>query len=170
MAKLVREAGDHLATGFLGTPLVLPALTATGHLDVAYDVLLQRTNPSWLYQVLAGATTIWERWDALRPDGSVDLDAMGGGSNDSMVSFNHYAYGAVAEWLHTTVAGIAPDADRPATAGCTSHHDQQRALTTPKRQLMPRSVKWAFSGATRGPGSRSRSNFPSAPKACSTCR
>jgi len=63
--------------------------------------------------VVAGATTIWERWDALRPDGTVVLDALGGGSNGSMVSFNHYAYGAVAEWLHTTVAGLRPDPDDP---------------------------------------------------------
>jgi alpha-L-rhamnosidase len=113
LATLVGEAGDHLATGFLGTPILLPALTATGHLDVAYDVLLQPTSPSWLYQVHAGATTIWERWDALRPDGTVVLDSLGGGSGGSMVSFNHYAYGAVAEWLHTTVAGLRPDRADP---------------------------------------------------------
>jgi alpha-L-rhamnosidase len=107
LVRLVREAGDHLATGFLGTPLLLPALERTGHLDVAYDVLLQRTCPSWLYQVLAGATTIWERWDALRPDGSVPTASLGG-TGSSMVSFNHYAYGAVADWLHRTVAGLAP--------------------------------------------------------------
>jgi alpha-L-rhamnosidase len=63
--------------------------------------------------VTQGATTIWERWDALRPDGTVVLEALGGGSNGSMVSFNHYAYGAVAEWLHTTVAGLRPDPDDP---------------------------------------------------------
>lgn len=119
LAGLVADAGDHLATGFLGTPLLLPALSATGHLDRAYAVLLQRTSPSWLYQVLAGATTIWERWDALRPDGSVVLDALGRDGGDdtsgamSMVSFNHYAYGAVADWLHTTVAGLKPDPDDP---------------------------------------------------------
>jgi alpha-L-rhamnosidase len=107
LVGLVRDAGDHLAAGFLGTPLLLPALTATGHLDVAYDVLMQKTCPSWLYQVVAGGTTIWERWDALRSDGSVPVDALGG-TGASMVSFNHYAYGAVAEWLHNTVAGIAP--------------------------------------------------------------
>lgn len=113
LALRVHDAGDHLATGFLGTPVLLPALTATGHLDVAYAVLLQRTGPSWLYQVLAGATTIWERWDALRADGSVPMAALGTGSGSSMVSFNHYAYGAVAEWLHTTVAGLRPDPDDP---------------------------------------------------------
>ena len=115
LALRVHEAGDHLATGFLGTPVLLPSLAGTGHLDVAYSVLLQRTAPSWLYQVLAGGTTIWERWDALRPDGSVPLDALGGmgGSGGSMVSFNHYAYGAVADWLHGTVAGLRPDPDDP---------------------------------------------------------
>ena len=107
LVALVRDAGTHLSTGFLGTPLLLPALTATGHLDVAYDVLQQRTCPSWLYQVIAGGTTIWERWDALREDGSVPTEGLGGVGR-GMVSFNHYAYGAVADWLHRTVAGIAP--------------------------------------------------------------
>lgn len=112
LARLVRDAGDHLATGFLGTPLLLPTLTETGHLDVAYDLLMQRTCPSWLYQVLAGGTTIWERWDALREDGSVPTEGLGD-SGSGMVSFNHYAYGAVAEWLHRTVAGLSPDPDDP---------------------------------------------------------
>jgi alpha-L-rhamnosidase len=113
LALRVHDADDHLSTGFLGTPLLLPSLAATGHLDVAYDVLLQRTAPSWLYTVLAGATTIWERWDALRPDGSVPLGSLDIGSGSSMVSYNHYAYGAVAEWLHTAVAGLRPDPDDP---------------------------------------------------------
>lgn len=112
LAELVRDADDHLATGFLGTPLLLPALTDAGHHDVAGAVLAQRSAPSWLYQVAAGATTIWERWDALRPDGSIPLDGLGGGEG-SMVSFNHYAYGAVAEWLHRRVLGIAPDLEDP---------------------------------------------------------
>jgi alpha-L-rhamnosidase len=112
LAQRVADAGTHLSTGFLGTPLLLPALTRTNHLDVAYALLEQRTPPSWLYQVVAGATTIWERWDALRPDGSAPLDNLGG-SGSSMVSFNHYAYGCVADFLHTTVAGLAPDPDDP---------------------------------------------------------
>jgi alpha-L-rhamnosidase len=94
--------------------LLLPALVRTGHLDVAYEVLQQDTCPSWLYPVRAGATTIWERWDALRPDGSVPNEALGGGSGGGMVSFNHYAYGAVADWLHNTLAGLALD---PSEAG-----------------------------------------------------
>jgi alpha-L-rhamnosidase len=115
LARLVRDAGDHLATGFLGTPLLLPALTRSGHVDVAYDVLHQETPPGWLYTVKAGATTIWERWDALRPDGTIPTEALGtpGGSGGGMVSFNHYAYGCVADWMHRTVAGVAPDPDEP---------------------------------------------------------
>jgi alpha-L-rhamnosidase len=113
LRALVGDAGNHLATGFLGTPILLGSLTDAGYIDVAYDVLLQQTCPSWLYQVVAGATTIWERWDALRPDGSVPLDDLAGGSGNSMVSFNHYAYGAVADWLHSTVAGLRPDPDDP---------------------------------------------------------
>ena len=68
---LVVEADGRVATGFLGTPLVLPALAAAGHFDEAYLMLLRREVPSWLYQVVAGATTVWERWDAIRPDGSI---------------------------------------------------------------------------------------------------
>ena len=113
LALRVHDAGDHLSTGFLGTPILLPALTDTGHLDVAYALLLQRTCPSWLYPVLAGATTIWERWDALREDGSIPMGNLDIGSGASMVSFNHYAYGAVADWLHGTVAGLRPDPDDP---------------------------------------------------------
>ena len=112
LVSLIRDADTHLATGFLGTPILLPALVSTGHLDVAYEVLNQTTCPSWLYTVLAGATTIWERWDALRPDGSVPNDGLGG-AGAGMVSYNHYAYGAVADWMHTTVAGLAPDPDEP---------------------------------------------------------
>ncbi len=114
LAQLVRDAGNHLATGFLGTPALLPALTRTGHIDVAYDVLQQETPPGWLYTVKAGATTIWERWDALRPDGTVPIDSLGGNTTGaSMVSFNHYAYGCVADWMHRTVAGLAPDVEEP---------------------------------------------------------
>ncbi len=102
LADLVRTAGFRIATGFVGTPLVCDALTSTGHVDVAYRLLLQTQCPSWLYPVTMGATTIWERWDSLRPDGSVNPSGM--------TSFNHYALGAVADWLHRRVAGLAPAA------------------------------------------------------------
>ncbi|MET0296047.1 MAG: family 78 glycoside hydrolase catalytic domain [Microbacterium sp.] len=102
LAELVRESGNRIATGFVGTPLVTDALSANGELDAAYDLLLEEECPSWLYQVGMGATTIWERWDAMLPDGTVN--------SGTMTSFNHYALGAVADWLHRVVAGLAPDA------------------------------------------------------------
>ncbi len=102
LAALVREAGGRIATGFVGTPLVTDALTDTGHVDEAYALLLCRQCPSWLYQVDMGATTVWERWDSMLPDGTVNPG--------TMTSFNHYALGAVADWMHRTVAGIAPAA------------------------------------------------------------
>ncbi len=100
LADLVVEADHRVSTGFAGTPFVLDALTATGHLDVAYAMLTERGCPSWLYPVTMGATTIWERWDSLLPDGSVNPG--------EMTSFNHYALGAVADWMHRTIGGITP--------------------------------------------------------------
>ncbi|MCC2592575.1 glycoside hydrolase family 78 protein [Tessaracoccus sp. OS52] len=96
---LARRDGYRISTGFVGTPLVTDALTHTGHLDQAARMLFQTECPSWLYSVLMGATTIWERWDSLLPDGSINPG--------EMTSFNHYALGAVADWLHREVAGIA---------------------------------------------------------------
>jgi len=100
LAELVRAAGHGIRTGFAGTPFLLDALTVTGHLDDAYAVVLRREAPSWLYAVSMGATTIWERWDSMLPDGSINPG--------EMTSFNHYAFGAVADWLHRTVGGLAP--------------------------------------------------------------
>ncbi|MFL1999980.1 MULTISPECIES: alpha-L-rhamnosidase [unclassified Microbacterium] len=100
LAHLVRKSGNRVSTGFAGTPVVTDALTRSGHTDVAYDLLLERECPSWLYTVLSGGTTIWERWDSLMPNGRVNPGGM--------TSFNHYALGAVADWLHRTVAGIGP--------------------------------------------------------------
>ncbi|WP_438822278.1 family 78 glycoside hydrolase catalytic domain [Kineococcus terrestris] len=100
LAELVAGAGHRIATGFAGTPFVTDALTLTGHLDDAYRLLLQTECPSWLYPVTMGATTVWERWDSMLPDGTVNPG--------EMTSFNHYALGAVADWVHRTVAGLAP--------------------------------------------------------------
>jgi alpha-L-rhamnosidase len=120
LAGLVRAAEGRVATGFLGTPLVLPALADSGYIDEAYLMLLRREVPSWLYQVDQGATTVWERWDAILPDGSIhpgtmtsppDVPESEGGAH--MLSFNHYAYGAVIDWVYRHVAGIAPIADQP---------------------------------------------------------
>nr|WP_314845446.1 family 78 glycoside hydrolase catalytic domain [uncultured Microbacterium sp.] len=111
LAENVRSEDGRISTGFLGTPLVLFALSNNGHLDEAYLMLLRREAPSWLYQVDRGATTVWERWDAILPDGSIHSGAMEAGSKEeggSMLSFNHYAYGAVIDWVYRTVAGLAP--------------------------------------------------------------
>jgi alpha-L-rhamnosidase len=97
----------------------LPALSDTGHLAEAYQMLLRRASPSWLYQVDQGATTVWERWDAILPDGSIHpgtmrpLDGDDGGQEGHMLSFNHYAYGAVIDWVYRHVAGLAPTLDAP---------------------------------------------------------
>jgi alpha-L-rhamnosidase len=140
LADLVRTAGFRIATGFVGTPLVCDALTNTGHAEVAYRLLLQTRCPSWLYPVTMGATTVWERWDSLRPDGSVNPGGM--------TSFNHYALGAVADWLHRRVAGLAP-----AAAGyrsLTVHPLPTEELTRASaRHLTPygeASVAWQRSG------------------------
>lgn len=95
LAKLVMANGDHLATGFLGTPYLLHALSKHGYTDLAYKILNQETFPSWLYPVKMGATTIWEKWDAIKADSTIQA-----------TSFNHYSYGAVGEWLYRVVAGI----------------------------------------------------------------
>lgn len=100
LADLVRASGYHISTGFTGTPLICDALCQAGYFDAAYRLLMQRDCPSWLYAVTMGATTIWERWDSMLPDGSINPG--------EMTSFNHYAFGAVADWLHRTVGGLAP--------------------------------------------------------------
>ncbi|MDB5439575.1 MAG: putative hydrolase [Caulobacteraceae bacterium] len=112
LADLVERTDGRIATGFLGTPLVLPALADHGRTDAAYALLLNRQCPGWLYQLDHGATTMWERWDAIRPDGSVHRGDMASGGN-TMMSFNHYAYGAVAAFLYRSVAGIGPCEDDP---------------------------------------------------------
>ncbi|MFI1732218.1 alpha-L-rhamnosidase [Streptomyces acidicola] len=100
LVALIEAKGWHLSTGFLGTPRLLPVLTDTGHTDVAYRLLHQRTFPSWGYQIDRGATTMWERWDSIQPDGGFQSPAMN--------SFNHYAYGSVGEWMYANIAGLAP--------------------------------------------------------------
>ncbi|MEU0671957.1 family 78 glycoside hydrolase catalytic domain [Streptomyces sp. NPDC006172] len=145
LASLVRARDGRIATGFLGTPFVLPALTGTGHTAEAYQLLLNTECPGWLYQVARGATTMWERWDAIQPDGAIDVENAG-----MMLSFNHYAYGAVAAWLYRSVAGLRPAgpgyrtievAPRPG-GGLTS---ADASIDTPYGTA---SVAWSVSGAT----------------------
>jgi alpha-L-rhamnosidase len=100
LAALVQEGGYTIRTGFVGTPLICDALCSTGHHRTAYRLLTQRECPSWLYPVTMGATTIWERWDSMLPDGAINPG--------EMTSFNHYALGAVADWMQRTIGGLAP--------------------------------------------------------------
>ncbi|MCI0397178.1 MAG: glycoside hydrolase family 78 protein [Chloroflexi bacterium] len=105
LAEDVRKRGHHLTTGFVGTPYLCHVLSRYGYLDLAYALLEQESYPSWLYPVTQGATTIWERWDGLKPDGTFQ--------DPSMNSLNHYAYGAIGEWLYRVVAGIEVDPGAP---------------------------------------------------------
>ncbi|KJL24260.1 Bacterial alpha-L-rhamnosidase [Microbacterium azadirachtae] len=100
LAELVRVSRYRVTTGFAGTPFVTWALSETGHIDEAYRLLLERECPSWLYPVTMGATTVWERWDSMLPDGTINPG--------EMTSFNHYALGAVADWIFQVVGGIRP--------------------------------------------------------------
>jgi alpha-L-rhamnosidase len=100
LAYLVRLAAFRVSTGFVGTPIIPHALSGTGYSQLAYRMLLEKGCPSWLYPITMGATTIWERWDSMKPDGSVN--------GSGMTSFNHYALGSVINWLHSNVGGISP--------------------------------------------------------------
>jgi alpha-L-rhamnosidase len=99
------EHGNCLQTGFLGTSILMPTLTEAGMVDMAYELLFQRKNPSWLYSIDNGATTIWERWNSYMIEYGMGPKGMN--------SFNHYAYGCVCEWIWETAAGISSDAAEP---------------------------------------------------------
>lgn len=103
LIAMIRENGGCMSTGFVGTPHILHALSENGRIDAAYDLLLQEKNPSWLFSVNQGATTIWEHWDSLKEDGSF--------WSTSMNSFNHYAYGSVFDWLFGVASGIRVEDD-----------------------------------------------------------
>jgi alpha-L-rhamnosidase len=105
LVKNIQDYDYHLTTGFLGTPYLCHVLSRYGYTSVAYRLLLQDTYPSWLYPIKMGATTIWERWDGIRPDGSFE--------NAGMNSFNHYSYGAIGDWMYRVVAGIDTYEDGP---------------------------------------------------------
>lgn len=106
LVEKIEVYNDHITTGFLGTPHICHVLSRFGYLDKAYTLLEQKTYPSWLYPITKGATTIWERWDGIKPDGNLQ--------SPSMNSFNHYAYGAIGDWMYQVVAGIGIDQSNPA--------------------------------------------------------
>ncbi len=105
LAKMIADCGGHLETGFVGTPYLLHVLSSYGYADLAYSLLLREKYPSWLYPVTKGATTIWEHWDGIMPDGNF--------WSEDMNSYNHYAYGSVADWVYSVAAGINTAEDAP---------------------------------------------------------
>ncbi|WP_435749183.1 family 78 glycoside hydrolase catalytic domain [Microbacterium sp. PMB16] len=140
LAALVRASGYRVTTGFAGTPFVTWALSDTGHLEDAYRLLLERESPSWMYPVVMGATTVWERWDSMLPDGTIN--------SGEMTSFNHYALGAVVDWVYQVVGGI-----RPASPGYASVRIQPQpgpgidwAETTYRAASGPVSCAWRVEG------------------------
>ena len=108
LAELIHKQGDMLQTGFVGTPYILHVLSEYGHSELAYTLLLRKEYPSWLYPISKGATTIWEHWDGIKPDGDIWPAKMN--------SFNHYAYGAVGDWMYGVMAGINTVEEAPGFA------------------------------------------------------
>jgi alpha-L-rhamnosidase len=113
LIALLAENNNHLTTGFLGTGFILRALQENNYLDLAYELLLKEDFPSWLYQVNRGATTIWEHWDGLKPDGTM--------WSPDMNSFNHCAYGAICDWVFSTLGGLDTDREKIAFARSIVH-------------------------------------------------
>lgn len=110
LKELLEKENGHLVTGFVGTPYFCHALSQNGCIKEAYELLLKEDFPSWLYQVKMGATTIWEHWDGLKPDGTM--------WSADMNSFNHYAYGAIGEWMYRVMAGLEADEAAPGFKHC----------------------------------------------------
>ena len=108
LAALIHKQGDMIQTGFVGTPYILHVLSKYGYAELAYTLLLRKEYPSWLYPITKGATTIWEHWDGIKPNGDI--------WPKSMNSYNHYAYGAVGDWMYGVMAGINTVEDSPGFA------------------------------------------------------
>lgn len=140
LALQVAADGYRIGSGFLGTPHVCDALADAGQAATAWELLMQRACPSWLYAVTMGATTVWERWNSMLPDGSINPG--------EMTSFNHYALGAVADFLYRRVAGLAPAAPgyrRIRVAPLPSHH-LDWAKAAHETPYGPAEVQWERSG------------------------
>ena len=144
LCEMIVENGNRMTTGFVGTPYILHVLTAAGRTDLAYKLLFQEENPSWLYSVTHGATTMWEHWNSIKEDGSF--------WSDEMNSFNHYAYGAVYDWIFSTVLGITPVESAPAYREVTIAPHPCRELGFAKASIESRlgkiSSHWHYNGDT----------------------
>jgi alpha-L-rhamnosidase len=127
LVENIKKRDDHLSTGFLGTPLLCNVLSEYGHTDMAYQLLLQESFPSWLYQVKRGATTMWERWDGIEPDGSFQEVYAN--------SFNHFAKGAVGDWMYSVVGGIRHDTESPGYKHIIIKPEPSSALEYAKAEL-----------------------------------
>jgi alpha-L-rhamnosidase len=142
LAENVKSYNNHLTTGFLGTPYLCHVLSRFGYTDIAYKLLLQESYPSWLYPVKMGATTIWERWDGQKPDSTFQTPTMN--------SFNHYAYGAIGDWMYRVIAGLDTYEDgpgykhikiQPHTGG-----NLTKAAATLQTYYGPASSSWTING------------------------
>ena len=142
LCEMIVKNGNRMTTGFVGTPYILHVLTAAGRTDLAYKLLLQEENPSWLYSVTHGATTMWEHWNSIKEDGSF--------WSDEMNSFNHYAYGAVYDWIFSTTIGINPIESAPAYREVNIIPHPCRGLGFAKAYIESRSGKitshWYYNG------------------------
>lgn len=143
LARLVQDNGNRLTTGFIGTPYLLHALHRTGHTELAYTLLLQEQFPSWLYSVKRGATTVWEHWDGINEQGEL--------WDKNMNSFNHYAYGAVADWVFSVAAGIQPVEERPGFAAVRiePHPDRRLGMLEATLETAHGTIRsrWEYDGA-----------------------
>lgn len=150
LIKDIEECG-HLKTGFVGTPYLLHALTSLGRTDLAYKLLLREDFPSWLYPVKHGATTMWERWDALKPNGSF--------TTTDMTSFNHYAYGSVGDWIYAYCAGIRADENEPGYKHIIFEPHPTKALGYAKARILTRCGEVISSWCYTGEGDECRFSF-----------
>jgi alpha-L-rhamnosidase len=163
LVRNIEDRGYHIGTGFVGTPYILDVLESTGHIDVAYKLLEQETFPSWLFPVKNGATTIWERWDGWTPEK--------GFQDKGMNSFNHYAYGAVGDWMYHTVAGLQLDPEQPGYAHIIFRPRPGGSITWAEAKLKTAfgqaAIRWELNGdelkvqLTVPPGARATFQPPS---------
>ena len=128
------RSGNRLRTGFTGTPLLCPTFSENGMDDLAYEVLLREDFPGWLYEIHMGATTIWERWNSLLPDGTI--------SDTGMNSFNHYAYVSIAEWIWRRCAGLQPVESAPGFTHVKIAPKPHRAIGKVDAQYQSASGLW----------------------------
>jgi len=127
LVENIKSYNNHLTTGFLGTPYLCHVLSAWGYEETAYTLLMQKSYPSWLYPVTMGATTIWERWDGMKPDSTFQTP--------SMNSFNHYAYGAIGDWMYRNITGIDTEETTPGYKGITIKPSMGGGLTEASASL-----------------------------------